>query len=177
MDCERNHSVGSPMDGTPPQSEDRLSLIGRSLSVFGLWGSPVHRTPHAVITLTIHYDHPSVFIVCIAEVCSVPFCGSMKCIMKWQAVVCFLHLICTTGCCMACFKGPIPIGEWQQSMDQEAGRSWWVYTTYSDRANTLVTFGTALYNHLVGMKLVWTAITIHVYVALILLSMIWLAKV
>ena len=29
---------------------------GRSSSVFGLWGSPVHRTPHAVITLTIHYD-------------------------------------------------------------------------------------------------------------------------
>ena len=33
-----------------------LSLIRRSLSVFGLWGSPIHRTPHAVITLTIHYD-------------------------------------------------------------------------------------------------------------------------
>ena len=27
-----------------------------ALSVFGLWGSHVHRTPHAVITLTIHYD-------------------------------------------------------------------------------------------------------------------------
>ena len=22
MDCERNHSMGSPMDGTPPQSGD-----------------------------------------------------------------------------------------------------------------------------------------------------------
>ena len=36
-----------------------MSLIRRSLSVFGLWGSPVYRTPHAVITLTFHYDqHP-----------------------------------------------------------------------------------------------------------------------
>ena len=33
-----------------------LSFIRRSLSVFRLWGSPVHQTPHAVITLTIHYD-------------------------------------------------------------------------------------------------------------------------
>ena len=33
-----------------------MSLIRRSLSVSGLWGSPVHQTPHAVITLTIHYD-------------------------------------------------------------------------------------------------------------------------
>ena len=40
-DGERNHSMGSP------------SLIRRSLSVLGLLESPVHRTPHAVITLTI----------------------------------------------------------------------------------------------------------------------------
>ena len=33
-----------------------LSFIRRSLSVFPLWGSPVHRTPHAVIMVTIHYD-------------------------------------------------------------------------------------------------------------------------
>ena len=39
----------------------RLSLIRRSPSVFKLWGSSFHRTPHAVITLTIHYDH----IICI----------------------------------------------------------------------------------------------------------------
>ena len=32
---------------------------------------------------------------------------------------------------------------------------------FSDRANTIVTFRTALCNHLVGMKLVSTAITIH----------------
>ena len=34
----------------------RLSFIRQSLWVFGLWGSPVHWTPHAVIMLTIHYD-------------------------------------------------------------------------------------------------------------------------
>ena len=34
----------------------RLSFIRQSLWVFGLWGSPVHRTSHAVITHTIHYD-------------------------------------------------------------------------------------------------------------------------
>ena len=34
----------------------RLSFIRQSLWVLGLWGSPVHRTPHAVNTLTIHYD-------------------------------------------------------------------------------------------------------------------------
>ena len=34
----------------------RLSFSRRSLSVFGLWGSPIHRTPHAVIMLTIQYD-------------------------------------------------------------------------------------------------------------------------
>ena len=33
-----------------------LSFIRRSLSVFGQWGSLVHQTHHAVITLTIHYD-------------------------------------------------------------------------------------------------------------------------
>ena len=34
----------------------RLSLIRLSLTVFGLWGSPIHWTPNAVITLTIHCD-------------------------------------------------------------------------------------------------------------------------
>ena len=33
----------------------RLSFIRRSLSIFGLWGSPIHRAPHAVIMLAIHY--------------------------------------------------------------------------------------------------------------------------
>ena len=70
MDCERNHSIRIPMDGTPhsPKTDSdhlikdnwrrhhsffpftvskvygqwrlRLSLIRRSLSVFGLWGVP-----------------------------------------------------------------------------------------------------------------------------------------
>ena len=31
-------------------------LIRQSLSVFGLWKSPIHRTPHAVIMLTNHND-------------------------------------------------------------------------------------------------------------------------
>ena len=47
MDGEHNHSMGSLMDGTPPQCEtdsDRLMKDN--------WGSPVHRTPHVVITLT-----------------------------------------------------------------------------------------------------------------------------
>ena len=35
----------------------RLSLIRRSLSVIRLWGSPIHRTPHVVIPLTILRDH------------------------------------------------------------------------------------------------------------------------
>ena len=39
-----------------------LSFIRWSLSVFRLWGSPVHQTPHAVITLTIHYDY---YTVCL----------------------------------------------------------------------------------------------------------------
>ena len=65
MDGKYNHSMGSPMDGTPhsPKTDsdglikdNRLSLNRRSLSVFGLWECPVHRTPHAVLTLTIHYD-------------------------------------------------------------------------------------------------------------------------
>ena len=37
-------------------AQPRLSLIRWSLSVFGLWGSPIYRTPHSVITLTSHYD-------------------------------------------------------------------------------------------------------------------------
>ena len=45
----------------------RLSLTRRSLLVSGLWGSPVHRTPHAVITLTIHYDQ-CIYVLCNAPV-------------------------------------------------------------------------------------------------------------
>ena len=33
--------------------EVQLSLLRRTQSVFGLWGSSVHRTPHAVISLNI----------------------------------------------------------------------------------------------------------------------------
>ena len=66
-------ALGSVQGGTPflsfpllsQRSTDSngtsLSLIRRSLSVFGLWGSTVHRTPHAVITLTIHYDQHKIF--------------------------------------------------------------------------------------------------------------------
>ena len=61
-DGERNHSMESPMDGTPPQSEDQWRLYNQRQSGTLLyeelwngkgWGSPVHRTPRAVITLTI----------------------------------------------------------------------------------------------------------------------------
>ena len=54
MDGEHNHSMGSLMDGTPPQSETNSDCLMKDKS--NLWGSPVHWTPHAVITLTIHYD-------------------------------------------------------------------------------------------------------------------------
>ena len=53
-DGEQTHSMGSPMDRT------RLPLIRQSRLVFRLWGSPVHRTPHDVIPLTILHDHISI---------------------------------------------------------------------------------------------------------------------
>ena len=46
-----------------------LSLIRQLLSVYGLWGSPVHRTPHAVITLTIHHDQQVRYINCNGCTC------------------------------------------------------------------------------------------------------------
>ena len=45
-----NHSASSPI----LSSFCRLSLIKWSPLVFGLWGTPVYRTPHAVIMLAIH---------------------------------------------------------------------------------------------------------------------------
>ena len=85
MDGEHNHSMGSPMDGTPPQrwqlKPEALGSIpgGATFLSFPLpfqrstdsndpdclsldnhyWSSdcgPIHQTPHAVITPTIHYD-------------------------------------------------------------------------------------------------------------------------
>ena len=49
-------AVGSIPGGATFLSFSSPSFIRQSLSVFGLWRSLVHRTPHAVITLTIHYD-------------------------------------------------------------------------------------------------------------------------
>ena len=34
-ECERNHSMGSPMDGTPPRSEDLIEF-GRSKTILPL---------------------------------------------------------------------------------------------------------------------------------------------
>ena len=58
-----------------------LSLIRRSLSVFRLWGSPVHRIPHAVITLTIHYDQQ--LHTAIIQYFSV----NNSCVWEWVHVV------------------------------------------------------------------------------------------
>ena len=50
------HSPKTDSDRLIKDNRSRqLSIIRRSLSVLGLWG-PVHRTPHAVITLTIDCD-------------------------------------------------------------------------------------------------------------------------
>ena len=59
----------------------RLSLIRRSLLVFRLWGSPVHRIPHAVITLTIHYDQQ--LHTAIIQYFSV----NNSCVWEWLHVV------------------------------------------------------------------------------------------
>ena len=49
-------SIPLPFQRSTDCNGPDLSFISRSLLVFGLWGSPVHRTPHGVITLTIHYN-------------------------------------------------------------------------------------------------------------------------
>ena len=46
----------SSTDSNGPDCLRTITIIRRSLLVFGLWGSPVHRTPHAVIMVTILYD-------------------------------------------------------------------------------------------------------------------------